>query len=237
VNPKWAGVSSFMPQKCDNSANCERTRLQACDMIGEMVKCVTHLKGEPHGDTQAPFQLPQRATVGMAHARECIGWMNAFLENVFPQKERMLKIVRAGYGCTTELAAHLVKQGIYGNRKAHSVVATMVRDARVAGLKSYECTGEMLDTAAEYLDVKPPRLDTATVRRLLDPEEFIKSHVHVGGTAPKETRRLLGIRKDALEEANVRHEKRKARIAEGEELLQSKIASICAGPVQEKTTP
>ena len=228
VNPKWAGVSSFMPQKCDSSANCERTRLQASDMIGEMFKCVTHLKGEPHGDTQAPFQLPQRATVGMAHARECIGWMNAFLENVFPQKERMLRIVRAGYSCTTELAAHLVKQGIYGNRKAHSVVATMVRDARVAGLKSHECTGEMLDDAAEYLGLKPPGLETATVRRLLDPEEFIKSHVHTGGTAPEETRRLLGIRNGALENAKARHETRKGRIADGEKLLQSRITEICA---------
>lgn len=227
VNPKWAGVSSFMPQKCDTGSNFERTRLKATDMIGQMFKCVTQLKGEPHADMQAPFQLPQRAMIGMADARKCIGWMNAMLKDLFPQKKRMLKIVRAGFSCATELATHLVKEGIYGNRKAHSVVATMVRDARVAGLKSYECTGEMLDEAAEYLSLEPPRLDTSTVRRLLDPEQFIKSHLHVGGAAPRQTRRLLNVREDKLTEARERHEKRRERLAEGEELLERRVSEIC----------
>ena len=223
---KWAGVSSFMPQKCDSSANCERTRVSAVDVIAQMFNCVTQLKGEAHGDTQAQFQLPGRAMRGMAHARQCMGWMKAMLDNVYPQKDRMLAIARAGFGCATEVASHLIVERGYGGRQAHSIVATMVRDARVAGLKSYECTGEMLDGAAELLGFEPPRVDTETVRQLLDPEEFLKTHVHVGGVAPQEVQRLLDARKQSIADAQARQDDRQARIAAGEALLKQEIESV-----------
>ena len=229
ANPAWAGVSSLMPQKCDTGSNFERTRVKAGDVIAQMFNCVLQVKGEPHADMQAEYQLPGRALLGMAHARECFGWINSMLRNIFPQKERMLKIVRSGYSCATEVAAHLIKDHGFGGRKAHSIVATMVRDARVQGLKAYECTGDMLDEAAKFLGEKPPHVDTPTLRKLLDPEEFIKSHVHVGGAAPSETRRILGSQQKALAAARGRQNERRARIAVGEELLQSEIETICAG--------
>lgn len=229
ANPAWAGVSSLMPQKCDTGSNFERTRVKAGDVIGEMFKRVTQLRGEPHADMQAQFQLPERALLGMVHARQCFGWMDAMLNNILPQKERMRAIARAGYGCATELAMCLVTDRGFGNRRAHSIVATMIRNARLAGLRSYECTGELLDEAAEFLGKEPPRMDTETVGRLLDPEEFIRSHVHVGGTASDETRRLLGIRETRMAEAGRRQEERKARVAAGEDRLRQEIEAICAG--------
>ena len=229
AHPAWAGVSSLMPQKCDTGSNFERTRVKAGDVIAQMFNCVMQLKGEPHADMQAQFQLPGRAMLGMAHARQCFSWIDSMLNNIFPQKERMLKIARAGYSCSTELAVHLIKVHGFGGRKAHSIVATMVRNARVQGLKAYECTGEMLDEAAEFLGENPPHVDTDTLRKLLDPEELIKSHVHVGGTARPEAERLLGIRQKTLANARERQGERKARIAAGEELLEAEIEEICGG--------
>ena len=233
THPAWCGVSSFMPQKCDNGSNFERTRVKAADVIGEMFKCVTQLKGEPNADIQAAYQLPERALLGMVHARQCIGWMDAMLGSIFPQKERMLKIARSGYGCATELVVHLVTKHDIGGRHAHGIVATMVRNARLQGLKAYECTGEMLDEAAEFLGDKPIGVDTDTVRKCLDPEEFVKTHVHIGGTAPEETKRLLGIRSKSLADAQCRHEERRARIASGEELFRNEIKAICGTEVKE----
>lgn len=227
TNPSWAGVSSFMPQKADSGSNFERTRVKAADVVGEMVKCVVQLQGEPHADMQAMFQLPGRAMLGMAHARVCFGWITAMLNNIFPQKERMLAITRAGYSCATELASYLVRESGYGNRRAHSIVATMVRQARVRALKSYECTGDMLDEAATFLGEEPPGLSTETVLRCLDPREFIKSHVHMGGTAPEETQRLLNARRQRLDQATERQADRKARVAAGDELLRSEVVEIC----------
>ena len=69
--------------------------------------------------------------------------------------------------------------------------------------------------------------DTETVRRLLDPEEFIKTHTHVGGTAPSETRRLLDARQCWIADARQRQDERKTRIADGDALLAKEVSAIC----------
>jgi argininosuccinate lyase len=150
----------------------------------------------------------------MSHYRDCVGWFGAMMDNVFPQKERMKAIARSGYSCSTELASYLITEHGYGGRLAHSIVATMVRQARVKALKAYECTGEMLDEAAEFLDVRKPGLDTETVRRCLDPEEFLKTHTNLGGACPTETIRLLKLRRQTLAEMQQRQTARRAK-AEG----------------------
>jgi argininosuccinate lyase len=214
VNPSWAGVSSFMPQKCDTGSNFERTRVKAADVMGNMVRCMIQLKGEPFADMQSMFQLPERVLEGMSHYRECVGWFKSMVDNLLPQKERMEAIARSGYSCATELASHLITDHGYGGRLAHSIVATMVRQARVQGLKAYECTGEMLDEAAAFLKVRQPGLDTEAVRRCLDPEEFLKTHTNLGGACPTETRRLLALRRERLASTRERQEARRAK-AEG----------------------
>jgi argininosuccinate lyase len=212
THPGMCGMSSFMPQKCDPCSMYEWVGITAADVLGEMERGVLQLKGEPHADVQAAFQLPFVAADCMVRAQACIGAYHDLLKHSMPQKARMLKIVRAGYSCATEVASHLIAELGYGGRLSHSIVATMVRQAREKGLKSYECTGELLDEAAVYLDVRKPGLDTATLRRLLDPEEFIRTHNRQGGTAPEENRRLLDKRAVRLAEARERQGARRGKV-------------------------
>jgi len=226
THPSMCGMSSFMPQKCDPCSMFEWVGITASDVLGEMSRGAFQMKGEPHADVQAAFQLPFVTADCMVKAQACIGTYHDLLKHSIPQKERMLKIVRAGYSCATEVASHLIKEHGYGGRLAHSVVATMVRKAREKGLKSYECTGELLDEAAVYLDVRQPGLDTETVQRLLDPESFIQSHHHLGGTAPKENRRLLEKRAGTLDQAAERQSARRERVETALRNLDRKSAQI-----------
>jgi argininosuccinate lyase len=225
--PSWCGCSSFMPQKCDSGSNYERTRMLAADVMGETVKCLFQLRGEPYADMQGMFQLPDRAMHGILAARHCMQFFDKMLGHAIINKDRMLAIARAGYICATEVATHLVQELGYGGRLAHSIVATMIRQARVKGLKSFECTGTMLDEAAEYLGVRKPELDDATLRRLLDPVEFVNSHTNTGGTAPAENKRLLDERAKWLDEARQRHAARRNRVAEAAAELDREIRAIC----------
>ncbi len=77
----------------------------------------------------------------------------------------------------------------------------------------------MLDEAARYLDVRPPHLDTETLRRCLDPDHFIASHSHLGGTVPEENRRLLTKRREPLAAAFERQRRRKAQVTQAVENL------------------
>ena len=212
THPSMCGVSSFMPQKCDSGSNYERVRISAADVMGETVKGMLQLKSEPHGDILQALHLPGYAIEAMIHGQVCIGMFTNMLRHLVLQKARMLEIVRAGYSCATEVAYCLIKDHGYGGRLAHSIVATMVRNARAQGLKSYQCTGEMLDQAADYLDARKPNIDTAALQKCLDPEEFIRSHDHLGGTAPEENRRLLVKRRKLLEQAEERHRERQLKI-------------------------
>lgn len=226
MDPGWCGASSYMPQKCDSGTNFENVRIMATDAISQMVNCVMQCRAEPHGDVLGMAQLPERAYQGMVHARRATMLMEELLRKMKPQKEQMLENVRSGYSCATELQAYLVRHCNYGNRRAHSVVATMIRDARTLGLKAYECTGDMLDEAADFLELQQPGLSTETVRKMLDPEHFVATHDGIGGTAPTEVMRMLSARKSRLCESFSRHEQRVNTISDGNARLQKKISDI-----------
>ena len=228
TQPSLCGVSSFMPQKCDSGSIYEKVRMAAGDLIGETNKLMVVLKGEPHMDVLPAMQGPSYGATGMSCGKRCIRMFTYALEHAVIQKDRMLEIVREGYSCATELATYLVKEAGYGGRLAHSITATMVRQARARGLKAYECTGEMLDEAAEWLGQPEPGLDTATVRKCLDPMEFIKSHDQIGGTAPKENARLLEERRRTLDNAVRRLEERSSLIKKGLARLDSEADKIQA---------
>lgn len=219
IDPSMCGISSFMPHKCDSGINFEYTRIRAANVMGETVKSMFQLKSEFHGDVLQTYHLPEYAIETMLQAQACIGIFTNALNHMTLQKERMLKILNAGYSCSTELAVYLIKEHGYGGRLAHSLVATMVRQARVKGLKSQQCTGKMLDDAAEYLGVKKPGIDTSTLQKCFDPDEFIKSHNHLGGTAPEANKRLLIKRKKWLQQAEERQKQRSEKVKKAIEML------------------
>ena len=212
THPSMCGISSFMPHKCDSAVNFEYTRIRAANVMGETVKSMFQLKSELHADVLQTYHLPEYAIETMLQAQACIGIFTNTLNHITPQKERMLKILNAGYSCSTEVVVYLIKEHGYGGRLAHSIVATMIRHARVKGLKSQQCTGEMLDDAAEYLGVKTPGIDTATLQKCFDPEEFIKNHNQLGGTAPEENKRLLTKRQKWLQQAEERQQQRSEQV-------------------------
>ena len=226
VEPAWCGVSSMMPNKCIPSSLFERTRIEAGYVIGEMMEAAVLVKGEPHGDVLPMLEAPKIALKAMAHAMVAVGYMTNMFEHIIPQKDRMLEYVRAGFSCATEAAYHIVKESGCGPRRAHRIVATMVRLARERGLKAYEVTGELLDEAALFAEEQPPRLSTKLLRELLDPKHFILSHNNKGGTAPQEAKRMLHKRREELNSLAEKQESRRKKIADAEAALNSIIDNI-----------
>jgi argininosuccinate lyase len=226
AEPEWCGVSSMMPNKCIPGSLFERTRIEAGYVIGEMMEAAVLVKGEPHGDVLPMLEAPKIALKAMAHAMVAMGYMRNMLKHIIPQKEKMLEYVRAGYSCSSEVAYQIVKEKGCGPRRAHRIVATMVRMAREQGLKAYEVTGELLDEAAEFAEEQPPRMSTEQLRELLDPQNFIKTHSNKGGTAPQEANRMLKKRVEELKTVVKEHETRKRRIVEADVKLNAIVEEI-----------
>jgi argininosuccinate lyase len=222
----WSGCSSLMPQKCIPGSQFERTRIQACRVFGEMMNGLTLSKGEPHADMLPICQVWGSSIRAILHAEASMAYYNGMLRNILPQKENMLKYVREGFSCATELVVHMVKSLNYGGRRAHRIVATFVRMAKEKGIKACDTTSALLDAAAEFAEEKPPGIATEAIRTLLDPEAFIANHSNLGGTSPDEAQRMLEIRRSALQLINQVHLNRKAKVERGRKILLEEIEKL-----------
>ncbi len=221
-----AGVSSMMPQKCHNGI-VESLRNNFCDLQATLMAGVLYTKGEPHGDVMAMFSFPNKGINAMADAKAAIRRCGLYLRNLHPQKENMLRHVREGYSCMTEVVVHMVRELGYGGRRAHRICAHLVRMARDRGIKAPDLTGEMLDEAALLCEEEPPHMDTATLQKCLDPVEFIRSHNNIGGPAPEETERMVRARRKVIAGAREENRERRGRIQQAETMLEQEVKAIC----------
>jgi argininosuccinate lyase len=217
IRPEWAGVSSYMPQKAHPGAVTEVARMMATDTITQMLRGVLYSKNEFYGDVLPIMEMGQSIPpVALNNASVAVQMFRQAVINLEPQKERMLRLAEEGFSCATEVVVHMVKNLGYGGRRAHRITAHFIRMAREKGLAANECTGELLDAAARHVEDCPPQVDTATLRRLLDPRVFLKTHIHIGGIAPTETQRLLKLRRGMIADykarAATRRDKRDAAL-------------------------
>ncbi len=226
IDPSHAGVSSMMPQKCHNGEITEVLRNIICDIIGDASTGLMRIKGEPHGDVLAMYYFPKKGLETLIRGKEMVRRSEVMLRNLHTRPETMLRLVKEGYSCMTEVVVYLVRELGYGGRRAHRICANLVRIARDSGIKATELTGEMLDKAARQCEEEPPHLSTGVLQKYLDPKEFIKNHDNIGGPDPTETTRMVRNRRERLAASRDLQRERIARIAQGKNLLEKEIAAI-----------
>ncbi len=228
VDPQLAGVSSMMPQKCHNGDITEKIRNSICDLLGNAVNGLLRTKAEPHADVLAMYSFPEKGMSSLLEGKAVIRWCDVLLRNLHVQPENMLRHVRQGYSCMTEVVVYLIRELGYGGRRAHRICANLTRIARERQIKAPQLTGEILDEAALQCGEEPPHLATDVLQQCLDPVAFVQNHNHTGGPAPSETRRMVKHRRTLLAEAQARRNDRLQKIAQGEKLLLKEIVAICA---------
>ena len=194
----WRMVSSFMPQKANAGNIFEHIRMAINDVLGHMQTCLYSFKNEPIQDVLPVYKADQYVVEGLAHLERGLGFFRHVLPNVKPRKERMWELLRRGYSGAPDLAITLIREKGYGGRCAHRICATMVRIARERGIKACDCTGSLLDEAAQISDDPEPHLTDAEVQESMSLEHFFEKHAGLGDPNPAETERLIGKRRDML---------------------------------------
>jgi argininosuccinate lyase len=106
-------------------------------------------------------------------------------------RERMSAAASDDLIAATDLADHLVKQGV-PFRECHGIVAGLVRVAVDSGRALGELTDDELTAASA-------QLDPAAVRDLLSQRSWLESKVSVGGTALSRVREQLDAARLALQ--------------------------------------
>jgi argininosuccinate lyase len=167
--------SSIMPQK-KNPDIAELARGKSGRLIGNLTGLLATLKGLPlaynrdlQEDKEPIFDSVQTLEVLLP----AFAGMVATLEF---DTERMAELAPQGFSLATDVADHLVRQGV-PFREAHEISGALVRFCEAEGLELHEPSDE------QYAAIDP-RL-TPEVRDVLTVEGSLASRSGVGGTAPE----------------------------------------------------
>ncbi len=106
-------------------------------------------------------------------------------------KELMRERAGAFWAQATDVAGALVREKGLPWRTAHQIVGILVRLSYERGLKPQEVDTKLLDEAAIQYMNKPVGLSAESLKKSLDPAEFVKGRTLYGGPAPEEVLRRI----------------------------------------------
>jgi len=223
----YAGSSSIMPQK-KNPTALETVQQMAALGIGYLVSAL--------GALRAVGTLRSGAAETLAGAldtaEEALDLMTGIMETLVVHEDRMRELSGASWSTASDLADTIVREAGISFRRAHHVVARLVRIAMEEGKGPGEVTGGMVDRAADEMLGFPLKLDDDTVRRALDPVEFIKSRVTEGSVNPKEVAAMIADSRNRLGEDRAWLAEREQRTREARRKLDVAIEAILSSSKQ-----
>jgi argininosuccinate lyase len=185
----WTSGSSIMPQKKNPDA-AELLRAKAPRVVGHL--------GALHGVMHA---LPLTYNKDLQEDKEhlfdtvdtidlCLAAATGMIRGARFNRERMSAAASDDLIAATDVADHLVKQGV-PFRACHGIVAGLVRVAVDSGRTLGELTDDELAAASD-------RLDPQAFRDLLTQSSWLESKVSEGGTALPRVREQLEAAREAL---------------------------------------
>ena len=138
--------SSIMPQK-KNPDVAELTRGKAGRVFGDLVGLLTLMKSLPLAYNKDMQEDKEPLFDAFDTADLCLAAMNILLQNTSFRTERMAASLRGDFSTATDLADHLVRQGL-PFRQAHEVVGKLVASCLSSGRGLEDLTEEDLAAAS-----------------------------------------------------------------------------------------
>jgi argininosuccinate lyase len=180
--------SSIMPQK-KNPDVAELARGKAGRLIGDLVALLTVLKGLPlaydrdlQEDKEPAFDAVDTLLLVLPAVAGMVSTMRV-------DADRLTETAADGFALATDVAEHLVRQGV-PFRDAHEAVGHLVVWCTV-----HEC--DLPDVSDEDLAAISPHL-TPDVRDVLSVDGALAARSAPGGTAPKRVREQLDAARDQV---------------------------------------
>ena len=173
--------SSLMPQK-KNPDVLELIRGQAGLVIGDLVACLTMLKGLPLSYNR-DLQWDKRFLFQAVEASQgALTVLERFLGHVRVRPEASARLLASDALCATDLAEYLVTQGVAFS-DAHAIVGKLVAWAQRSGR-------QLRDAGLAQLKSFSPHLDRAALA-VLDPRRSVERKRSAGSTNPRQVERAL----------------------------------------------
>lgn len=188
---QYCTSSSIMPQK-KNPWGAEIVRAYSGDVIGNLMKALSILKGLPIGFNMDIWTIMENVvwdSVDLVYYM--IRIMAGILQSLKVNTDVMEQLAPRGFSTVTELADTLVRTKGISFRTAHRIVGLLVRNAIQRGLEATDITSTMLDESSSKITGKAVRLSNEEIRNALDPRANIQMRKTLGGPAPEEVKRMI----------------------------------------------
>jgi len=158
-------------------------------------------------------------------------WLIMLVPALKANRELMKQRAGTFWAQATDVAGALVRDKYLSWRTAHQIVGILVRLSYERGIEPYDVNTKLLDEAAvEYMG-KPIGLSEESLRKALDPVEFIKGRTLYGGPAPEESQKRItefaAILKRDKEAVTDIHK----RLKEASERLESAVDAIISNGI------
>ena len=182
LSDKIVAGSSIMPQK-KNPDLLEFLRGKTGNIFGNLFTMLTILKGLPLSyfkDLQDDKELVFKTTEIL---KNCILILNEVLNNLTPNKKKMLELAQKGYITATDLADFLVKNHEMSFRNAYQITASIVNLAEKKKKKLHQL---------DLKDLKKiePKL-TPEVMKVFDLKYSVNSKKSFGGTSFANIKKMI----------------------------------------------
>lgn len=220
------GTSSIMPQK-KNPHVLERIRALSGEALGWMPSQLGLLRSPSTTDCDLNFSSREYVSY-FDSARWSLQLMKDMMETLRVNRDIMADRAGENWSTASDLADCIVKECALDFRRAHHVVATLVRLSEKAGRRPGDTRAADLDRAAEEAIGRPLGLSDETVRNALDPTRFVATRQSEGSVSPGEVRKLMEQAVASAAATRGWIEAEKARLSLARRSLDAAIADVMA---------
>ena len=184
LDDQFASGSSIMPQK-KNADLAELTRGRTGRVIGALIDVLTNLKGLPMGYNRDLQEDKPPLWQALDVVKSCLVILPDMLGTTNFNTIRMGQLCDMNFITATELANHLASEHNIPFRQCHEVVGSVVGELSKSGN-----TFANWDKTQQLLKTKGIDLKTDQLQQILDPINTLQNNRSVGGTSPKEVKRM-----------------------------------------------
>ena len=184
LDDQFASGSSIMPQK-KNADLAELTRGRTGRVIGALIDVLTNLKGLPMGYNRDLQEDKPPLWQALDVVKSCLVILPDMLRTTNFNTIRMGQLCDMNFITATELANHLASEHNIPFRQCHEVIGSVVGELSRSGntFSDWNKTQQLLKTKG--IDLKIDQL-----QQILDPINTLQNNRSVGGTSPKEVKRM-----------------------------------------------
>jgi argininosuccinate lyase len=219
--------SHFMPNKTNNCPTLERSRVGAAEVLGALTEVTAMGMRCPHADMHEMLHM---ADATLRAIRSTSLYMHPYLF-VLPEmtidRDNMLAAATSGWSAATELGNRMVLDHGLDYRTAHHILNNFINVSKKSGRAATDAHLDDLEAAATKVIGKPLGMSQETLRKSLDPKEFVQVTGSRGGVAVPEAQRMLAVRQQNMRENRERHTGRVSQLEQAKALLISDLHAFC----------